>query len=55
MALEDQIIAGEVRCFDDLRGKMELMRFYSSPTGPGDDDDLDASIVAGFDCLFPQV
>ncbi|WP_159717672.1 hypothetical protein [Geminicoccus flavidas] len=48
------ITKGEVRCLDDLRGKIELMRFYSGPSGSGGNDDLDASIVAGFDRHFPR-
>ncbi|WP_159718748.1 hypothetical protein [Geminicoccus flavidas] len=55
LELEGQIISARVGCLDDLRAKIELMRFNAGPTGPGADDDLDASIAAGFDFLFPRV
>ncbi len=43
-----------MHCPNDLRAKIELMRFYVGPTGPGADDDLDTSVAAGFDYLFPR-
>ncbi len=52
--LEKQIITTQARCLDDLRGKIELMRFYSDSTGSGMEDNLAASIAAGFGLLFPR-
>jgi len=52
--LEKQIITTQVRCLDDLRGKIELVRRDTDPIGSGVDDDLVISIVAGFDRLFPR-
>lgn len=55
LELEDQIIAAEVRSWEDLQGKRELLRWLAGPDGPGGDDHLVLSIMDGIERLCPQI
>jgi hypothetical protein len=50
----EQITQGEVRCFYDLRGEVELARRQAERTAPSVDDALATSIVLGFVHRFAQ-